>query len=122
MLGYDAPGTIGTDYGSHIRGGPLGAERQELITEIEENRYFVVLMAYDFPLLWKQKKHKLLWETRFSINERHNAFDHALPVMAQYASKYFGHPTNGLLRNQVQEGQVEIGDIKSLGEVAAPQK
>jgi hypothetical protein len=122
MLGYDAPGTIGTDYGNHIRGGPLGVERQELIDEIELNRYFVVLMAYDFQIMLKQKKHKLLWETRFSINERHNSFDEALPMMAQYASRYFGHPTDGLLRNQVQEGQVEIGELKSLGEVAAPKK
>jgi hypothetical protein len=122
MLGYDAAGTIGTDYGSHIKGGPLGIERQELVDEIEANRYFVVLMAYDFPLLWKQKKHKLLWETRFSVNERSNSFDKALPMMAQYASRYFGHPTDGLLRSQVQDGQVEIGAIKSLGEVAPPQK
>jgi hypothetical protein len=122
MLGYDAAGTIGTDYGSHIRGGPLGIERQELIDEIELNRYFVVLMAYDFPLLWKEKKHKLLWEARFSVNERSNSFDKALPLMAEYASRYFGRPTNGLLRTSVQDGEVEIGALKSLGEVPAPQK
>ncbi len=122
MLGYDAAGTIGTDYGSHIKGGPLGIERQELIDEIELNRYFVVLMAYDFPILWKQKKHKLLWETRFSVNERNNAFDKALPLMAKYASRYFGRPTGGLLRTPVQDGQVEIGEVKSLGAVEAPQK
>jgi hypothetical protein len=117
MLGYDAAGTIGTDYGSHIRGGPLGVERQELIDEIELNRYFVVLMAYDFPLLWKQKKHKLVWEARFSVNERSNSFDKALPMMAEYASRYFGRPTNGLVRTNVQDGEVEIGALKSLGTV-----
>jgi hypothetical protein len=122
MLGYDAAGTIGTDYGNHIRGGPLGVQRQELIDEIEVNRYFVVLMAYDFQVLWKQKKHKLLWETRFSVNERKNSFDKALPLMSQYASRYFGAPTNGLLRTEVQEGQVEIGPLKSLGTVEPPQK
>ncbi len=122
MLGYDAAGTIGTDYGSHIKGGPLDVERQELIDEIELNRYFVVLMAYDFPILWKQKKHKLLWEARFSVNERSNSFDKALPMMAEYASRYFGRPTNGLLRTDVQDGEVEIGALKSLGEVAPPAK
>jgi hypothetical protein len=122
MLGYDAAGTIGTDYGNHIRGGAFGAERQELIDEIEVNRYFVVLMAYDFQLMFKQKKHKLLWETRFSISERKNSFDRALPLMAQYASRYFGQPSNGLLRTQVQEGKVEIGELKSLGEVEPPAK
>jgi hypothetical protein len=122
MLGYDSDGLIGTDYGSHIKSGPLGMKTRDEIEEIEENRYFVVLMAYDFQLLWRQKKHKLLWVTRFSINERHNAFDKALPIMAKYAAKYFGQPTKGLLRTRVPEGRVDIGDMESLGEVDAPKK
>jgi hypothetical protein len=118
MLGYDAAGVIGTEYGNHIRGSALGLKRDDLVTEIEENRYFVVLMAYDFQLLWKQRKHKLLWETRFSISERRNAFDKALPVMAQYASRYFGQDSGGLMRERVPEGQVDIGELKSLGAVS----
>jgi len=77
-------------------------------------------MAYDFQLMWKQKKHKLLWETRFSISERKNAFDKALPFMARYASQYFGRATDGILRTQVQNGRVDIGDVKSLGTVDEP--
>ena len=119
MLGYDSEGLIGTDYGNNIRGTAFASKRTELI---EENRYFVVLMAYDFQLMWKQKKHKLLWETRFSISERRNAFDRALPVMAQYASPYFGQDSKGLLRTRVLEGQVTVGEPRSLGEVDAPQK
>jgi hypothetical protein len=122
MLGYDAEGIIGTDYGLELRRTPQKVRRDDLISEIEENRYFVVLMAYDFQLLWKEKKHKLLWETRFSINERHNQFDKALPVMAQYASQYFGQPSNGLLRTRVPVGRVDIGETKSLGEVEEPKK
>jgi hypothetical protein len=117
MLGYDSDGLIGTDYGKYISHTALGLNERDEVAEIEDNRYFVVLMAYDFQLMWKQKKHKLLWETRFSISERRNTFDAALPVMARYASKYFGQPTNGLLRNRVLDGHVEIGDVKSLGEV-----
>jgi hypothetical protein len=117
MLGYDSPGIIGTEYGNYVRGTPLSVERDDLYNEIEENRYFVVLMAYDFQLIWKQKKHKLLWQTRFSISERRNAFDRALPLMAQYASKYFGQDSHGLLRERVPEGRVEIGAVKSLGTV-----
>ena len=113
---------IGTDYGNNIRGTAFGAKREELIEEIEQNRYFVVLMAYDFQLMWKQKKHKLLWETRFSISERRNQFDKALPVMGQYASRYFGQDSNGLSRTRVPEGQVKVGEPKSLGEVGAPAK
>lgn len=72
--------------------------RQDLIDDVEYNRYFVVLMAYDFQLMWKQKKHKLLWETRFSIREHRNDFDKQLPAMVQYAARYFGQDSNGLVR------------------------
>jgi hypothetical protein len=119
MLGYDASGLIGTDYGRDIEHTALGRERRDEVEEIEENRYFVVLMAYDFQLMWRQKKHKLLWETRFSISERRNQFDRALPLMAAYASRYFGQESNGLLRARVPEGRVDVGEPKSLGEVPA---
>ena len=66
----------------------LGERNDALLSEIEENRYFVVLMAYDFQLFWKEKKLKVLWETRFSINESRNDFDKALPTIAQYAVSY----------------------------------
>jgi hypothetical protein len=117
MLGYNATGLIGTEYGRYLSHTALGVKQRDEVSEIEENRYFVVLMAYDFQLIWKQKKHKLLWETRFSINERHNEFDKALPVMAAYASRYFGQDSGGLLRTPVRDGRVEIGETKSLGEV-----
>jgi hypothetical protein len=47
---------------------------QDLVDEVEEARYYVVLLAYDFQLLLKNKQRKMLWETRFSIRERHNDF------------------------------------------------
>jgi len=109
MIGYDTAGLIGTEHGLFVRGTAFNWERQDLVNEIEENRYFVVLMAYDFPLLWGKKQHKLLWETRFSVSEVHNQFDKALPLMARYASQYFGEPSNGLVRTRVPNGQVDIG-------------
>ena len=122
MLGYDSEGVIGTDFGLEARRTPMKYHRDELIAEIEGNRYFVVLMAYDFQLLWKQKKHKLLWETRFSIDERRNQFDKALLVMAQNASQYFGQDSHGLSRMRIREGKVEVGEPTSLGVVGAPSK
>jgi hypothetical protein len=117
MLGYDADGLIGADYGRYIKHTALGGTYNDEVAEIEENRYFVVLMAYDFQLLWKQKKHKLLWETRFSIREVNHQFDRDLPSMAHYASQYFGQDTRGLVRKEVPLGHVEIGEMKALGEV-----
>jgi hypothetical protein len=120
MLGYDSEGLIGTEYGQMIDKTALKGHRDDLIAEIEDNRYFVVLMAYDFQMLWKQKKNKLLWETRFSIRERGNDFGKILPAVAQYASQYFGQDSKGLVRQPLPEGHVEVGEPRSLG--AVPEK
>ena len=119
MLGYDASDLVGTDHGKYLSHTAMRQEGDDERDEIEENRYFVVLMAYDFQLLWKEKKHKLLWEARFSVDQRPNRFGEALPAMTQYASRYFGRPTNGLIRNRLLNDHVEIGDptlIEFLGD------
>jgi hypothetical protein len=113
MLGYDS---WWDDTQKYI-GTPLDFRRDDLLGEIEEDRYFVVLMAYDFQALWWKKKHRLLWETRFSIRERHHAFNEDLPAMAQYASQFFGQDSHGLIHKAIPIGHVDIGAVKSLGEV-----
>jgi hypothetical protein len=113
MLGYDS-WWLQTAY---YKDTPLDIFRQDMLDELENDRYFVVLMAYDFQLMWKQKKHKLLWETRFSVRQRHHDFDKDLPAMAQYASKYFGQDSQGLVRESIPFGHVDIGELKSLGTV-----
>jgi hypothetical protein len=117
MLGYDS----WWDDTQKYVGTPLDFRRDDLLGEIEEDRYFVVLMAYDFQQLWWKKKHRLLWETRFSIRERHHAFDRDLPSMAQYASQYFGQDSHGLVHKAVPMGHVDIGNVKSLGEAPGNQ-
>jgi len=92
----------------------LRSRRADILDEIEDSRYFVVLMAYDFQLMWKEKKHKLLWETRFSIRERHHDFGKDLPAMALAASRYFGQDSHGLVRKPEREGHVEIGETRFL--------
>jgi len=113
VLGYDS----WWDDTQKYVGTPLDFRREDLVGEIEEDRYFVVLMAYDFQQLWWKKKHTLLWETRFSIRERHHAFDKDLPGMAKYASQYFGQDTHGLIHEALPLGRVDIGAVKSLGAV-----
>jgi hypothetical protein len=115
MLGYDS---WWNDSIGDLKGTALSTRRDDLIREIEENRYFVILMAYDFQLLWKQKKHKLLWETRFSVRQRGHEFDRDLPAIAQYASQFFGQDTGGLIHMTLPAAHVEIGDVKALGTVS----
>jgi hypothetical protein len=113
MLGYDSWWFSTANY----RDTPLDIFRKEMLEELETNRYFVVLMAYDFQLMWKEKKHKLLWETRFSVRQRGHNFDEDLAAMAQSASKYFGQDSQGLVRTSVPFARVDIGEVKSLGVV-----
>lgn len=113
MLGYDSWWSATAKF----EGTPLATWRNDMIDELEEERYFVVLMAYDFQLLRKEKKHKLLWETRFSIRERGHEFDKELPAMANFASRYFGQDSHGLLRQPLPEGHVNLGELKVIGVV-----
>jgi hypothetical protein len=116
LMGYaeDLRASIGLDR------NPLGWRRKDLFDDLRQNRYFVVMMAYDFQLMWREKEHKLLWETRFSLREFGHDFGRELPAMAAYASRYFGQPSHGLVRTLVPEGRVDIGEVKSLG--AVPEK
>jgi hypothetical protein len=112
LLGYDS------ELDSLAGGiGPRELKRADLIHELEEDRYFVVLMAYDFDALWKHQKHRLLWVTRLSVRARGTNFTVALPAMVRQAGKYFGADTHGLVRDPLPLGRVEVGPVKSLGVV-----
>jgi hypothetical protein len=114
LLGYDS----WWDATSGSMGTTLEHRRQDMLDELEQDRYFVILMAYDFQAMWKQKKHKLLWETRFSIRQRGTVFDKQLTLIAQSASRYFGKDSNGLIHEDIPVGHVDIGTLQSLGPVA----
>jgi hypothetical protein len=114
LLGYDG----WWDSTAGFRGTPLEHRRQDMIDELEHDRYFVILMAYDFQAVWRKKKHNLLWETRFSVRQRGVEFDKELPLMVKNASKFFGQDSHGLLHEELPEGRVEVGRIEELGTVA----
>jgi hypothetical protein len=114
ILGY--AGELG-QYGMKANYG-----RGDLESEIEYGRYFVVLMAYDFQALWKDRKHRLLWETRFSVRELGNDFTVVLPAMAKYASPFFGQDSHGLLRTKVPDGRIDVGDPTIIGYLSSPRR
>jgi hypothetical protein len=111
LLGYDL-GPVAAS------GFALRNRRDDLVAEVEDNRDFVVLQVFDFQALWKQRKHKLLWVTRLSVQEGGTNFAKALPAMLAGASQYLGQDSHGLRHRSVPEGYVEIGDLKSLGVVS----
>ena len=112
LLGYDSE----LSEKNGMEGTAFARDRDDLVDELEENRYFIVLMAYDFQSAWKEKKHKLLWVTRMSVRQKGNDFGKALPAMTRYASRYFGRNSNGLIRKPVPEGRVEVGVPKVVSD------
>jgi hypothetical protein len=83
LLGYDS---WWTEINGAMGGTAFGYRKQDMLNELEEDRYFVVLAAFDYQSLVKQKKSKFLWEVRFSVREYSNAFDKRIEGMAELAS------------------------------------
>ncbi len=119
LLGFDSDGVFSQGFGDHanMMANIVRELHSGVVDAIEKNRYFVILRAFDFKEAWKHHKIRLLWETRYSLSERLHDFGKELPGMTQYASQYFGQDSHGLLQAPVPEGRVDIGAIKSLGDV-----
>jgi hypothetical protein len=114
LLGYDS-WWVATN--GAMDGSTLGRRKQDMMNELEEDRYFVVLLALDYKTLVAKKKSTFLWEVRFSIREHGTAFDKQLEAMVSKASDYFGRDSGGLQHVDVPAGKVILGPIESLGPV-----
>ena len=91
-------------------------DKYELMSMLDEERYFVILMAYDIPSL-KAKDPKLLWTTRYSIRAIGQKFDDAIKGMNLIAGDYFGKSFKGLNLKRLEDtSSVEIGDIEVIEE------
>lgn len=91
-------------------------ERESLQTSLKDARYFVILMAYDFPLL-KQGEVKLLWSTRYSIRAVGQSFEQAIKDMNRAAADYYGQNLNGLQKRRANdESRVVIGELEVISE------
>lgn len=118
LLGFASDNVFGAGFGdpSNMLYNIIKQTHGDVMSAIEMNRYFIILLAVDFQSA-RKKKVTLLWSTRISLSERHHDFSRELPTMTQYASQYFGQETHGLILKQVPGGHVDIGEAKSLGEV-----
>ncbi len=104
-----------------IRRWAGGGDRfNDLIADVEEARYYIVISAFDFRELTKANKRKLLWQTRVSVRAPGNRFDDSFAAMLKGASRYFGQDSGRLIRGEESKGVVELGDLKFLGEVKEP--
>jgi hypothetical protein len=105
----------------------LERERQQMMTstaeitmsnELNEERYFVILMAYDNQTRLKERKSRLMWVTRLSVRSPGNNFTEALPALARVGADVFGRQVDGLVRVKAPlgRGTVTIGELEVLGQ------
>ncbi len=112
LLGYFRDINYDTGNPKLLAGG--GTAYHDLIREIEQPRYYVILAAYDFRAATQHRVKKLLWITRISIRAQGNQFDQDVPAMLASAARYFGRDSNGLIR-RFRDGKVTIGEMKVVG-------
>ena len=73
------------------------------LTELNEPRYFVALLAYDYQKLRNgtsaggaKSAPQPVWSVRFNASADNNNFMKALPAMSRIAASYFGRQLDEL--------------------------
>lgn len=92
-----------------------GTRRDEELLKhmIDEERYFIILMAYDYKKL-KEGEQVMLWRTRYSMRALGQSFTAAIGQMNHIASDYYGENMKGLVtkrfddKSDVKMGEVEV--------------
>ena len=86
----------------------------EMRAMLEQERFFIVLQAYDLPLYRKGEK-KVVWTTRYSMAAKGKNFGQSLAEMNFVAGEYFGENRKGInLKRSTDNSDVEVGDVEVI--------
>jgi len=92
-----------------------GETYRDLWDDIENERYYIIVSAFDFRAMAKGEKPKLLWSTRVSVNAQGNRFNETVAAMLKRAAPYFGENSGRLIRRYEPTTKVEFGDLQFVG-------
>jgi len=104
------------------------SEEIELRSLLRAERYFIILMAFDWQKLQTEKKYHKLWSTRFSLDAGGVNFVEAYPALSRAAAPYLATDLSNLTKNKTHlgPGKVTTSELEILGEVtnteAEPEK
>ena len=91
--------------------GSFGFEREDILQAARDDRYFVIVSAYDFEAA-KEKKKKLLWQAKMSTRSNRVSLDEVIPSMITAGGPHFGRETKrpeSVTAPLAKEGKVEVG-------------
>ncbi|MEM9157689.1 MAG: hypothetical protein AAGB46_01470 [Verrucomicrobiota bacterium] len=100
------------------------SEEYELRMELQDERYFIILMAYDWQHLQSEKEFKLQWSTRFSLNSIGTNFVEAHHTLSRAAMTHFGTNLEDLESERTfhGEGKIEHGELEIIGTEEVPDR
>lgn len=87
---------------------------------IRDNRYFIVVTAYDFSAWEKEHKHVLLWKAKMSVPMDGTTLNDAVVPLVMAGGPQFGRETvrHPILRPGVPDGYVKLGTPTEVKEGA----
>jgi len=91
--------------------GAFGSERDDILQNIRDDRYFVIVSAYDFEAA-KEKKKVLLWQAKMSTPSNRVSLAEVIPSMITAGGPRFGRETKlpeSVTAPLAKEGKVDIG-------------
>ena len=98
-------------------GSLMPSEHHEFQTLLNEERYFIVVIAFDNQKFVQNKEKDILWVTRFSMRAKGTSFGRAFPELTATAADYFGQNLKGLTRKRTDDNsQVLVGEIEVINE------
>ncbi len=89
----------------------LSFEREDILQNARDDRYFAIVSAYDFAAA-KEKKKKLHWQAKMSTPSNRVSLAEVIPSMITAGGPHFGRETkrpDSIAAPLAKEGKVEVG-------------
>lgn len=100
------------------------SDRRAVMRDIDQNRYFVMIFAWDYAYYAKTHRRRALWQAKMSLPSQGASLDEALPILVSAGGPLFGRETKYPVRTMVAlpEGRVEVGPptVVNGGKPGAP--
>ena len=102
--------TAGKDFDSTV---DFGDETERLLQGLVDDRYFIMVSAYDFEQYFHNHKKVLLWVSKLSVPSVGVDMDQAISALTKYGGSVLGRATRGPQIKEaadIPEGSVKIGE------------
>ncbi len=101
--------------------GISSSDYYEYMSILEEERYFVMLVGFDWQKLYNDKVKEVQFVTRFSLRSPGTNFESAIPSLSRAAIPHLGTNLDDLakVKTQLGWGKGTVGELEVVKEVDA---